>query len=477
MNYRMMSQARYAAEGAVQKAANFLLDGSQYPVPTVAQLAQFNYGVSPVTYNGEPVVLSASADKAANYPFSAVQDAFEDAAQGTLTADNVTLNYGAYAVLLHMQQFQSYAGTTAVAQTWQIVGDGSLDGGRGGTVQVIGTVETPKVPANSYAAFATSNTCDAIYFHGNVTVNSYDSSEGPPTGAGNSTLASGGDVGTNGNLHIQGSVAVQGNLYTPRTGVGGCTAGAVTGLTEGGSADVQGSMVQLPTEVTYPGPVFSTTPPTTPVTINAALLASPAVACSNLGLTLGTNCTVNAAAKTVTVDGHGSDVTMPSVTVAGGFKVVFNGSNPPNNININALNGSGDVEIAANMAGDNGEAVVLKIAGKNSDGTDMTTPFDLSLMSWKQNSGVQSYNAAALQIAYGGTANISMKGGNSQSAAMIYAPNASFSLQGTQDLYGSVLARTITNGGNASIHYDRRLQSTFFVKGHPMMGTFTWNRY
>ncbi len=70
-----------------------------------------------------------------------------------------------------------------------------------------------------------------------------------------------------------------------------------------------------------------------------------------------------------------------------------------------------------------------------------------------------------------------MKGGNSQSAATIYAPNADFTLQGTQDLYGSILARTITNGGNASIHYDRRLARDFYVAGHPMIGTFSWNRY
>ena len=70
-----------------------------------------------------------------------------------------------------------------------------------------------------------------------------------------------------------------------------------------------------------------------------------------------------------------------------------------------------------------------------------------------------------------------MKGGNSQSAATIYAPNASFTLQGTQDLYGSILAKTITNGGNAGIHYDRRLATDFYVTGHPMVGTFTWKRY
>ena len=86
-------------------------------------------------------------------------------------------------------------------------------------------------------------------------------------------------------------------------------------------------------------------------------------------------------------------------------------------------------------------------------------------MTWKQNTSEHNYDASALQIVYGGTATISMKGGNSQSAATIYAPNAQLLLcKGTQDLYGSILAKTITNGGNASIHYDRRLASDFYVR-------------
>ena len=479
MNYRMMSQARYGGEAAVQKASNFLLDPAQYAVPGTAAdpLSNYNRTASPVTYNGQPVILSATASQASNYPVAAVRTAFNAAARGTLAAGNVDIGYKAYATLLHLQVFDSYGGGQSVVQTWQITGSGALSGGRSATVEVVATVETPKVAANSYAAFATANTCDAIYFHGNVTVDSYDSSVGPPSGAGNSTLPTGGNVGTNGNLHILGSVEVQGNLYTPRTGVGSCAAGAVTGLTEGGSATVTGSMVQLPTAVSYPLPTFSTTPPTTAVTIDTALLAVPVTACSSLGLTLGTNCSVNALTKTITVDGHGSDVTLPSVTVTSGFTIVLNGNNPSNNININSLNGAGNVEVAANMVSNTNQSVVLKIAGKNADGTEMTTPFDLSAMSWKQNSPGNSYDASALQIVYGGSATISMKGGNSQSAATIYAPNATFELQGTQDLFGSILAKTISNGGNASIHYDRRLSRDFYVAGHPMIGTFSWNRY
>lgn len=487
MNYRMMSQARYAGEAGVHKAANFLLDSAQYPIPTAADpllSATCNRGVSPVTCSGAPVVLSWDT-AAANYPVAATKTAFSTAAQGTLTAGNTTITYKATATLKAMQVFDSYGGTQSVIQTWEIRGIGGLTGSRNATVEVLALIETPKVPANSYAAFATANTCGAIYFHGNVTVNSYDSSQGPPTGAGNSTEASGGDVGTNGNLQIQGSVDVQGNLYSPRTGVGTCTEGAVNALTETGSANVSGSVVQLPTAVTYPAPVFAVTPPTNTVTVNAALLSNATTACSSLGLTLGAwpagNCLVNAATNTVTIDGGGSDVTLPTVNVSGSYKLVLVGhASPAANVNVNALTGSGNIEIQANMGATNAnESVVLKIAGKNPDGTDMTTPFDLSAMGWKQNATVNAANkfdASALQVVYGGTGTISM-GGNSQSAATIYAPNANFTLQGTADLYGSILAKTITNGGNASIHYDRRLARDFYVAGHPMVGSFTWTRY
>src|SRR5439155_1141481 len=46
MNYRIMSQTRYAAEAGVNKVANFLLDGAQYAVPTAAP------GVDPIGGDG-----------------------------------------------------------------------------------------------------------------------------------------------------------------------------------------------------------------------------------------------------------------------------------------------------------------------------------------------------------------------------------------------------------------------------------------
>ena len=487
MNYRMMSQARYAAESGVQKAANFVLDPAFLaPADKAALLGpNCNRNVSPVTCLQagvqSPVVLSATAAMPSNYPIAAVQTAFNLAGQGTMAAGNSTLTYNSYATLMALQQFDAYGGTANVTATWQITGSGGLVGYSKAVVEVLALGETPKTSASSYAAFSTANTCDAMYFHGNVTIDSYDSSVGPPSGAGNSTLASGGDVGTNGNLDIQGSVSVEGNLYSPRTGVGACTAGNVSALTEIGSAQVTGSIIKLPAEVYFPPPVFSAVPPTSTVTVNAALLGTPATACSSLGLTLATNCLVNAATKTITVDGHGVDVTLPSVNIASGYTVVFVGhAGPAANVNLNSLSGSGEIQIQANMGATNlNESVVLKVAGKNPDGTDMAAPFDLSTMSWKQNASVNAankYDASAVQIVYGGPGTISLTG-NAQSAVTIYAPNAAFSLQGTPDLYGSVLAKTIMSAGNADIHYDRRLKRDFYVVGHPIMGTFNWKRY
>jgi len=506
LNYRVMSQARYAAEAGVQKAANFLLDSTQYPLPTpvggVDPFANYDTTKSPVICTagcaavGQPVVLSATADVASNYPVAAVRTAFNAAAQGTLAAGNATLTYKAYATLVAMQKFESYGGGQAVIQTWEITADGGLSGSPKATVEVVAQIETPKVPANSMAAFATFNGCDAIYFHGDTTVNSYDSSLGPPVV---STEATDGDVGTNGNLHIKGSTDVQGHLYTPRLGVGDCTAGAITGESvTGGKATVEGGEVPLPKAVVFPPPIFSTTPPTTPVTIDATLMGLPGggpAICAQLGLTFGTNVTTPAGNcqigtdpvsgnPKITVNGYGADVTMPSVTVAGGYMLQFEGASPAANVNINSLAGSGN--IVFDSLGSLNQAVVLKVAGKNpagvtnpslADPSDMLVAVDLASLGWKQNAAAPAdmYDAAAIQIVYPGTGTINMKG-NDQSAATVYAPNASFALTGTSDLFGSVLAKTIDNAGNANIHYDRRLQSQFFVAGQAMIATFSWKR-
>jgi Tfp pilus assembly protein PilX len=513
MNYRMMSQARYAAEAGVNKAANFLLDGVQYIVPDAVTMdAQFDVSKSPVVSkaNNQPVVLVAgtwtgAGAPVANYPTAGVTTAFAAAAQGTMAADNQQLTYKVYATLVSMQKFVSYGGTTDVVQTWELTSDGGFVNSSRASVRVTATAERPRVPANPYAAFATANVCDSMLLKGNVKTDSYDSSVGPPTGAGNSTEASGGDVGTNGNLHVEGSVDINGNLYTPREGVGSCTAGSVTGLS--GTCDPSDptcvgssiqSMVHLPKAVMFPIPTFSTVPGTNTVTVNAATLGSTpvtaAAVCASFvpPLVFGTNCDLQtstgasafggalpAAGQTYTklvVGGTGADVTLPNMVVSNGFEMIINGSSSPSQkVNINSLNVDGDLTF---QYPNNDASVIMQFAGNGLDPT--VAPFALSdLGTWKQNKpypGGTGWDASALQIVYGGTAHLEMSGGNSQSAATIYAPNASFTLKGTQDFYGSILAKTVENNGNPGIHYDRRLSRQFWVAGQPMMGTFTWQR-
>src|SRR5439155_24633528 len=121
-------------EAGVNKGANFLLDGTQYTVPTVVggadPLANYITTSSPVTYNGLPVILTAGAftGVTANYPVAAVKDAYSAAGQGTLAAGTSTLTYKTYATLISMQKFDSYGGTTDVVQTWEITSDGGFSG-------------------------------------------------------------------------------------------------------------------------------------------------------------------------------------------------------------------------------------------------------------------------------------------------------------------------------------------------------------
>jgi hypothetical protein len=484
MNYRMMSQARYAGEAAVQKASDFLLDNAQYMVPSDINagdpLVNFNKDVSPVTYMGQPVVLSAVDAIDSNYPAASVQTAFYAAAKGPLAAgSNTTVNYGAYATLIAMQEFKAIGGTQNVVQTWEITGIGSLAGSRPATVEVVAVVETPKVPANNYAAFATADNCGAMTFAGNTTTDSYDSTD--LLGMGSTAPdpdQDGGDVGTNGNMSISGNVDVYGNLYTPRAGVGDCSEGAVTALTEEGMAEVNGSVVQLPTVVTYPAPVIPAVSLTPDVSFTSA--GDTATTCAALGLIPVTNC--NVVGDDIIIQGanmDGSPFALPSISLSStNVNIILVATTAPAQYNFNSISLTAGAEIKVRATSPT-EAVLVNVVGKNPDGTDIATPINFAGGTFAAVDGCATcsdFDASMLQFVYGGTGEIIMTG-HSGAAASIYAPEAAFTLEGTADLYGSVLAKTITVAGSANIHYDRRLARDFYVMGRPMVGTFSWKRY
>src|SRR5437016_1551124 len=155
LNYRLMSQARYAAESGVQKTVNYLL--YTYVSPTTTEMASYVTNVSPVKYSNSAVILSARSDQTYNYPTSATQTAFNTAAQGSLMAGQMPVNYAASAKLLSMQAINVYGspGTKAVIQTWEITSDGTTSGARPAKVQVTAILERQVTTVAEFGFFAT----------------------------------------------------------------------------------------------------------------------------------------------------------------------------------------------------------------------------------------------------------------------------------------------------------------------------------
>jgi hypothetical protein len=442
MNYRLMSQARYGAESGIQRAANHILYTYVAPVTGGADpIANYNITVSPVRCTngcpnlGQPVVLSASAAVPSNYPNAAVQAAFLAAVAGTLPAGNTTVTYAPYATLLSMQQINVYGGGVQTLQTWQLTSTGSITTGKTAQVEVSAILETPKTPAQMYAAFGTNPGCGSLNFHGNQTqTDSYDS--GALVGGNPVISNSGGAVGTNGNLDEAGGADIFGTLSSPRVGVGACSAGNVSALSTAGGATVNGhnppqpgDIIQLPQAVVMP-------PPTVPAGV-------PTTAYNGNGQTLLNGASVG----NVTVNAH-STLTLgaPGVT-----SVI--------NINSITINGNADLVILG--------TVILNVVG-----TGQGTPIDFTGGSVSN----ASFDPTTFQVMYAGNGTVKLNGG-AHTTGMIYAPNSAVSLNGGGDFYGSVVGSTIDDSGGARIHYDRRLSGEFFIVGNAMMSSFSWKKY
>jgi hypothetical protein len=435
----------------VHKAINHLMYAYAKPGTVADPLANFNMNVSPVTYNGQPVVLSTIPGVASNYPVAAVTAAFAAAAAGNLAIGPSTATYRASATLVSMRQIVSY-GTSAitVVQTWNVTGVGAIAGVLSSTVEVSSLMEQQIVPAHTYAAFATNPGCGALSFSGGILTNSYDSSNMTMVNGKPATDALGGDVGTNGNLTESGGSIVNGTLSTPRAGVGNCKNGAVTGLTANGGATVTGGMVPLPQAIAYtvpdpPNPL----PPVTGITINNS------ATCASIGL-VAPKCA--GAANVFTFTPGGAPISLGNISMTGGTTVHLTAGV----YNINSLAMSG----GSHLIVDSGP-IILNIVGAG-----QSSPLDLT-------GGTTSnltYDPSNLQILYGGTGTIKLAGGTG-SAATVYAPNAAAQLSGGADFYGSILGATLSVTGGTQIHYDRHLGMSFFTVGQYMLNSFTWKKF
>ena len=461
-NYKTMSQARYAGEAGVHRALHYL--SSTAYTSLVTSTSGFDTTVSPVTYSGNPVVLAPVATNS-NHPSGTIKAAYAALFSGVSMSvgSGATVTYSATATLLSMRQMAVYGGTTGVVQTWRIDAVGTVPGALPATVEVGALMERNSAPAETYAIFATGAGCGAITMSGNVHTDSYDSTSMTMSGGSPVTQASGGSVGTNGNLSIGGQVTVNGNLDTPRTGVGNCSNGNITALTTSGRADVSGDTIQLPQAKTYPTPLAPSPMPTT-----GTLGISSASCASILGyLTpLIQQCAVSG--SNITIRANGQPIVLPNVALSGGVTLTIEGGTSPNvTFNVNSFSMSGNSNLVLGNTPAN-TSVTMNVAGTGvtgdvvdfTGGTFMNATFDPS----------------RFQILYAGTGTMKFAGG-SQAAATIYAPNASVSMHGNGNFYGSILSNQFTDTGGASVHYDRSLASKFNVLGNHVMSSFSWQKY
>jgi Tfp pilus assembly protein PilX len=449
MNYRMMSQARYGAESGVLKAVNFLTQTYQTPGTAGDPYAGYNVTVSPVTYNGQPVVLSADPNKTSNYQDPVTQAAFLAAGTGNIVSGQ-TVNFTAYATLVSMRTIEEYGvATPTVIQTWQITGTGSIAGARPATVEVTSMLEREITPAHNYGVFATKPGCGALTFSGGATTDSYNSATMTLSGGIPVVQTYGGSVGSNGNLNVNGGTTqINGSLSTPRSGVGNCKNGNVTAYT-GGEAQVSEGLVQLPQSISYPTPSAVTpVPPTTNVNMSNST-------CADLGLSAPT-CT--GAAGSLTLNPQGGTLVFGNINLNAGSVIHLKGGI----FNINSITTNGNAQIII----DNGP-VFMNVAGASTN-----QPISLAGGAISN----PSFDPTQFHILYGGTSTVTVSGGTA-SAAMVYCPNADVSIVGGSEFYGSIVGAGVTDQGGTHFHYDRRLQNDFLVAGNFMMSSFTWKKY
>jgi hypothetical protein len=454
LNYQTMSQVRYAAESGVHSAANQIL-WTYVPPPGAANadpFAAYNTLTSPVRLlaNNADVVLSSDPAVASNYPVAAVRDAFAAATQGTLNVDSGSVAYNAVAKLMSMRQINdAFTGLPVTLQTWEITGTGSVGGAGAASLQVSATIERQDTPVYKYAAFATDNGCDALKFGGNAHTDSYDSTTFGGVGT-PAISASGGNVGTNGNLDEIGNSTIAGTLSTPRSGVGACSANNVTALT-GNLAGVTGGIIPLSQAIAYPTP-----PPPSPLPPVTSQTFSKNGGCP---VGAGIYCSASANGATFTPPTASTIVTLGNVSATANAVLHLSAGIYV----VNSISLASQVEIVLDGPG----PVIFQVAGVGE-----ATPIDMTGGTTTN----ATFNPSMLQFIYGGTGNVKLAGGSS-SASLLYAPLATVTMVGTQDFYGAVVAGKVTDMGTAAIHYDRSLQNSATTAGNPMMDEFNWKSY
>lgn len=436
MNYRLVTQARYAAEAGAQSAANWLMSNNPGPTNTTG-LDITTYPVQ-VAANNSAVVLSAISGIPANYPDSAVQSAF-NAAMGDQSMPGLSnVKYSATATLLSMTPVGGSG--TQYQQTWQIISQSNITGFSNAQLQVTETIQRiVGTPLYSYAIYATGNGCSSVILSAGVSTDSFDSSAGTYAAT---QQNSNGHVATNGNLNVSGGgTQVNGTLFNPNSGSGTCGVGGTTALTASGGASVTGGIDTVGAPIGYTDPLAPTpAPPTT----NQSLSGN----CGGLS-----GCTDVSGNNVAVVPG-----TYGNLTVSGGTSIHLSAGTY--NLNSLVLNGGSPLVV------DSGP-VTINVAGSGT-----ASAIDLSGGSISNPSGT----AADCQFLYDGPGAVKLSGGSASYAA-VNAPHAAVTFSGGLNWYGAVIGATVNDSVGTALHYDRSLAANNAVAGKFQVIGFTWNKF
>jgi Tfp pilus assembly protein PilX len=418
-NYRLMMQARYAAESGAQNAINWI--NTTNPMPPVALL---DLSKSPVQHNGRPVVLSAMSGVASNYPTGAVQTAFSNTLIDQAVGAGVNATSGSYATLMSMKPIGA-----SYLQIWQVTAQGRIAGVKAASVQIVETIEKNTSALQNFAVYAVSPACNALSFDGNITTDSWNSGAGT---YGATKQASGGNIGTNGSMHGDSGDNIQGSLTTPQNPTtGSCPGAALSGI---GAGAIKGGIVR--------GAVLSFPPPSMPAQPLGNATTNNSYPDGTFTLSPGTYGNITLHKTTIHVSAGVYNMNSFSTTDAA--SIIFDST--PVVFNVWGTNPSGGSSVGYNFFKTGGP---LAMSGS-------TVPSAFTINSLSQ--GTFSLNDA---WALYSTINI---------------PNSNVAFTNSGDLYGSLIAYTVTPTSNTKFHFDTA-STTSGVVGNYHVTSFNWSRF
>jgi Tfp pilus assembly protein PilX len=415
-NYRLLTQARYVAEAGANQAGLWISQNA----------AILNAGSTTGTYlstdGSTPVFPVASAQTAFNTAMTAASQAVPTIPNSSFTVNAELLN-------------DDITSASGPLQTWMITSVGSVKGLRTARVQVKQIIQRGFTVGSlpGFGAVATGTGCGAMTFSGNISTDSYNSSNG--TYAATHTNA-GGNVATNGNLTASTGVTIHGELLSPLA-VGAVPCGPVTG-----TPTIDGGVKLLHVDLNYSVPPYNGTgTPDYKLSGKTDATLAPG--------SYGT-ITISGQANIHLTNGCSPQPTPPATC------------NIPGIYNFKGFSGSGNGALIVDSG-----PVVINFDPKNS------SPVSAS-GNWFSNPTGVSTN---FTINYGGTGTMQLSG-NADTYGKVIAPNANLTFSGNAQWYGQVVGKSVTGSGNGEFHYDNALGSTVSLDPGAMHITyFTWNKY